>query len=206
MGSNVERQWDIAACIYKLICEEDDKVEALQEFMECLAVEDDVEKEEIPEYFTPKEIQNLANNCGQMLKGTLRKLIAEKLTKQEFYARLWKDVIAENDVLLDEKEKIFALYYIWQDDRIPYFDVSCGLEMSDEEFSEIRKCKEELLRKATFVLNTNFLQKTQRSSVLLEIIDECEYKKEKAVILAHVLDSAEKKGAKKLWDRIQESE
>jgi len=186
-----------------MICEEEDKGNALREFLEYSASETDMEIAEIPEYFTHEEIQMFTRNCGQMLRGILRKIIAEKLPKQEFYTKLWEKVIIENGILSEEKEKIFALYFIWKDDRIPYFDVSSGLKMSNEEFNNIRECKEELLKKASFVLSTNFSQKTQRSSVLLEIIDECENDKERAVILAHSLDVAEKKVAEKILESIQ---
>ena len=204
-GRNREQQCNIAASAYEIICKHEDKGKALQMFLE----DSNIEGEEIigiPESFTSEEIETLTKNCEPMLDGILRKLIAERLPKKDFYAKLWEKAIIENIFLVEEKEKIFALYYFWKDERTPYFDVSYGLEMSNEEFVEIRKNKEELLKKVNFVLNIDYLQKTQRSSLLLEIIDECEDEKEKAVVLAHGLDVVETKGIEKLLASIQKKE
>ena len=202
--NNNEREWDIVAKIYEMICKEENQGRALQEFLEYSMEEyEDIEETiNIPVYFTKQEIQVLEKNCGQLIEGALNKLILERLPKTDFYQKLWKKIIVENSMLEEEKEKRFALYYIWKDNRIPYFDISGGLTMSNEEFKEICKYKEELLKKVNFVFSINFLQRTQRSSLLLEIVNECKDEKERAVVLAHGLYIAENKGIEKIMNKL----
>ena len=106
-------------------------------------------------------------------------------------------------MLFDSKNvKIYALGRIWSDARIPYFWVKDGLKMSNEEFIAIIERKKELLQEANFVLNCKYEQRTETGSLLLDILERCDDDKEKAVVMAGILDFLEKKVALKvLWEQ-----
>ena len=97
-------------------------------------------------------------------------------------------------MLFDSKdEKIYALGRIWSDARIPYFCVKDGIKMSNEEFISIIENKKELLQEANFILNCRYEQRTETGSLLLDLLERCDDSKERAVVMARILDLLEKK-------------
>lgn len=54
------------------------------------------------------------------------------MTPGNFYGELWKKAIAKSSILEQQKERIYALYRIWIDGRIPYIQPEDGLKMTNE--------------------------------------------------------------------------
>lgn len=128
-----------------------------------------------------------------LIDGLLNKLVSRHYEKEKFYNDLWDSVVG-SDLLFDEKQtKIYALGRIWSDPRIPYFQVEAGIKMSNEEFIGIIEKKKELLQEASFILSCKYEQRTEASSVLLGVLDRCENDKEKAVVMAKIIDYIEKR-------------
>lgn len=178
---------DIAASVYQTIKKAERPEELLRFFLENVDEIDSSEENEVEQRFTASEVQKLRSDCGQMIDGTLSKLINSSLEEETFYHELWEKVIDKNNMLSTEDEKIYALCQIWRDGRIPYFKLEPGLKMSNERFREIGTEKRKLLKKAIFVMNKDFEQKTERSSNIVRILDLCENEEEKAVVLAQIL-------------------
>lgn len=86
----------------------------------------------------------------------------------EFYTQLWK-AITSNSVFPDEKSKVFSLYEILIDARIPYFHIDAEVlySMSNERFKELRKENRSMTQKIRFILLMKFEQKTEKASALL---------------------------------------
>lgn len=174
-----------------MILQEDDKVSALMYFLECRGDEDEEEPIDIPKYFAEDELESLVVMCKELANGIIKNLLFRNLSKETFYQRLWQSLFSENSVLSEEKEKIFALGYLWQDKRIPYYNFGEGIKMSNEEYQKIRKDKKTILDKIDFVLSLDVFQKTQRSSLMLELLEESGSDNEKAVVMSHILDSVQ---------------
>lgn len=196
LGRVKGEQIDIAAAVYDMIQKEKNKAEAFRFFLEH-ADEIETTGEEAAEcVFTASEIQKLTRNCGQLAQGILDNVIGKNLEEDAFYAELWKRGIEENSNLPEEKEKIYTLYRIWTDGRIPYFKLGNGLLMTNERFREIVEEKQTELKQVRFLLNSRFSQRTERSSLLIQVLNSCETEEEKAVILAQILLMAEYKAYK----------
>ena len=200
LGRVKGEQIDIAAAVYYMIQKESNRADAFRFFLEHADELETTGEAEAESVFTASEIQKLSRNCGQLAEGILDHVIGKNFDEADFYAELWKRGIEENINLPEEKEKIYALYRIWTDGRIPYFKLDEGLLMTNERFREIVGEKQSQLKQVRFLLNSRFSQRTQRSSLLVRILDSCETEEEKAVILAQILLMAEYKAYKRSTD------
>ncbi len=98
------------------------------------------------------------------------------------------------------------MYYIWMDNRIPYFELPETLRVGREEYGQI---VDKLLKKeqqARFILASDFKQWSEVSYLLLELLDEVEDKKEKAVLLSYIFQLREEMLLGKLLSRIARRE
>lgn len=184
-------KFDQSAVVYKMIKEAEEPQELLEYFLDKMCYLESSQEEEVEAFFTAAQIQVLQKEFDILLDGILNKLISKHLDKKAFYCELWKNL--ESDILFEkEEQKIYALYRIWIDKRIPYFQIEDGIKMSDEEFQKVTKKQNELLHEIVFVMNCSYIQKTERSGKLLGLLDKCEDNREKSVLLAYILDIAER--------------
>lgn len=128
---------------------------------------------------------------GTLVEGILDKLISDRMNEDDFYCAVW-DEIQNSTYFVQEKEKIYAMYVIWTDGRIPYYKMPEGIQMENEKFGEIIKKNNEQIKKIIFILNSKFAQKTERSSLLIGVLDSLETEEDKAVILAQILAMIDK--------------
>lgn len=150
------------------------------------------DEKDIEAYFTAQQMQKYSKEYGRLIDGLLNKLTNRHYEKEKFYFELWENI--NSDLLFDDKDvKIYALGRIWSDSRIPYFCVKDGIKMSNEEFAAILENKKKLLQEVTFILSCQYEQKTESSSLLLDVIKRCDNNKEKAVVLAKILNLTEKR-------------
>lgn len=181
--------------------EADSPKAALRFFLENADYIDSSDEKEVEAHYTADQLQKYENMYSEMIEGLLNKLVKSHVSKDQFYEQIWKGII-EEDIIVEERDaKIFALAKLWSDPRIPYFSVNVGMKMSNEEFAQIINDKKELFQEATFVLGCKFEQRTESSSLLLDIINRCTNEKEKIVVMAHILDMVERKILLKLFHR-----
>lgn len=183
---------NICACIYQmLIAQPDDAPEALRYFFE---------NSELIESANCKTANdgNISESTGKILKKQYAEIVdalfeqqlSKNLPISVFYQKIW-EIISVSPCFDDENARIFALYYIWIDARVPYFQLGDGMSMSNKEFQEHSDKMIKDIQKARFILRTTlFEQRTSRASVLLELIESQKSDKEKAVLLSHVLSFA----------------
>lgn len=162
-------------------------------------------KEEAEAEFTAEEKDRYVASYGKLIDGSLEALLRENLPAPEFYGRLW-NVIQNNTILVSEKQKAFALYYIWIDARIPYFELEEGLTMSNKEYRDYIMQYEEILKKARFILFTPTNQKTQRASRVVTLLEEMPDDRAKAVLMAQILNMRAKAGIVVRSSRRKETE
>ena len=193
---------DIAVLLYERIQKEENPAAAFQYFLENADEIISSEEVETESSFTSEEIKKLQKKCDVLVTGILENLLSENTSSQEFYQRLWTDGICKNVLLQDEKEKTYALYRIWQDSRIPYFQLDHGMEMSNEVFMEISEKNRQLIKKAFFIINSSFAQRSQQSDLLLRVLDECATNEERVVVMAQILGNIEMKVLLNLFEAL----
>lgn len=142
--------------------------------------------------FAALDFMQFEYRCGTLVEGILDKLMSDRMDEDDFYCAVWNE-IQESRYFVQEKEKVYAMYEIWTDGRIPYYKMAEGIQMENEKFGEIIRKNIEQIKKIIFVLNSKFAQKTERSSLLIEILDSLETEEDKAVILAQILAIIDKR-------------
>ena len=197
---------DIAAQIYFMLEKEENAGQKLQYFLAATNEIESSEEEPVEQHFLPKQIGELREKCDDLIRGVLGKLIKENMDEKDFYDALWEKGIRNNPLFEQEDEKIYALYCVWMDRRIPYYKLDMGIKMPNEEYKEITVKNEARIRKAVFVINSDFSQKTERASLLNKILDESKSESEKAVILAQILDAMIQKVVEGLLNRTSDEE
>ena len=76
--------------------------------------------------------------------------------------------------------------------------------MQNEKFKEIISEKNLEIKKAAFILNSEYDQRTEKSSLLLELIKSCENEQEMAVLLAVILDIDETRAVKNVINILKD--
>lgn len=185
---------DAVAEIYFFMLEEKNPAEALQFFLENADGTETDQTLAIPVHFSNEEIEYLQSKCKQLVSGIITNLTCQRLGIEEFYEKLW-NVIQNNALLESDKEKIYAVYCLWLDNRLPYFQIDKGMRMSNEEFQALSSKLEKKIKRTFYILNAPLKQKTERASLIISLLGECDTEEEKAVILAQALAYVEKKTA-----------
>lgn len=158
------------------------------------------------------EVSDLKDEYGQtvdtLLDALLQKAIKANMSAELFYENVW-NLIIQNPIFSEEKEKAFALYYILIDARIPYYPINPGMEMNNAEFRSLIEECEEAIQTAKFVLAVDFPQKTMEASNLVDIIlSQDDYKKQVVVMSRIVLELRDrnKRLLDTLLDKIKEDD
>ncbi len=194
---------DIAAIVYEQILSEKDPVAAFQYFLKNADDIVSAQEQEIPPRYTATEIQNLQRKCASCVKGILNGALERNCPEEEFYSLLWHSIADHNPMLSEQDDVIYALCLIWQDGRIPYFQLEEGIKMSNEDFQEISRKNMLLIKKAFFIIRSSFAQRTELSALLLNILSECETVEDKVVVLSQILAKQEQKIISELYAGMQ---
>lgn len=130
-----------------------------------------------------KETYKGIDNLEKHIVGTL---VRSNLPEEDFYRGIWEKI---NDPILfsTESTQIAFLLSLWNDSRIPYFQLEKGCSMDNEEYRAISKTISPKIKKARFILCTSIEQKTQRASLLMKVADSIVDERERTVFWAKVL-------------------
>ena len=116
----------------------------------------------------------------------LKKAYQNGYSAQEFYRSLWIG-ICNSGIITTLIERAFAMYYIAIDKKIPYFYLKSGVLMSNEEFRACMKKNEENLQKIRFILASEYSQKTEEASLVLNELINAESFEDQIIIMTGVL-------------------
>lgn len=126
------------------------------------------EKEPVPisEYNSQKD--RLEEQYGTIVNSLIKTYCQQNDDENVFYHTLWS-LINESLLFNTESKKIFALYFILIDKRIPYFKIDdCLLySMSNDRFAELLQKTAQSGQRIRFILKSDFSQKSERAAVLL---------------------------------------
>ncbi len=120
----------------------------------------------------------------------LGNLIKQKPEVAKFYLDLWEE-ITRKTLFATDLDTVAAITYLCSSSRIPYYKLSDGLKMDDEEFARIAKDSIEYLRKMLFVLSVGYEQRTEVASLLMSVLDEVKDYNTKVVLFANLMSFCE---------------
>ena len=174
--------------VYGMIKSSDTPEIELRYFYETYYDSIDSSEENILEtHFSEEDSKHLEVQFGKLIDAMLDNTQSRNLPDNEFYATLWNQIINCSYFITDD-QRAFALYYIWIDKRIPYYHLSDGMHMSNEAY---RKNTEELIdeiKKMRYILNASYLsQKTERASLVLDILEKVNTKEKQVVLLSQLI-------------------
>lgn len=136
------------------------------------------------------EYDELKNRYGKSVNDTLENqikiAILQNLDNEKFYSNLWES-ICFNSFFNDKHSKAFALYYIVTDNKIPYYNIEHGLQIENENYPCIRKEISIPLKKFEFINNLDFMQRAEKSSFVLKLIDSLDTEEKKIVLLSEIM-------------------
>lgn len=128
------------------------------------------------------------SQLGSVADSMLEAILTQRPSEEAFYSKLWELVV--NPFFSTDERQAFALYHMLIDKRVPYFEIGEGITMSNPEYRERRRALSESLARIRYVLNAPMDQKTQKGSLLLEVIATQSAPEDQAVLMAEVLNQS----------------
>lgn len=153
---------------------------------------ENIENEKLSHAFKDEEKRELGNNYAQMIDGMVDTLMKRHLEEPEFYRELWEKVIVGNVMFDKKEEKEYALYRIAKNIRIPYYYLKDGLKMTNEEFDNHIKSLNKQVNQVKFIMRSPFQQKTERMSLINEVLKSAQGDEQRSVLLAVVYTEIER--------------
>lgn len=198
---------NLALQIYELIIAQEETAQSkiFQYVCEIWGTVNSSDEIDTPVKVTTVEYEWLKMLHGEMVDAALvsyiRKGLSQKWSREVFYEHFWK-FIRENVMWETPEEKAFAIYYIAIDARTPYFNVGIGLKMNDDDFSHIQDEIFDVYRQFLFINAMEFEQKTEKASLIVNLIDSLDSQEAKTVLMARIIDCYQKR-IEKLISRIK---
>jgi len=140
---------------------------------------------EIIQYFSEDEIEQYESAYGDVVNGLINSNIKKcnlgLIKQKEFYKVLWDTFFANFSTT---KELAFALYFTIVNKNIPYTYLGKPISMSNDRFRELLEKNESSIEKIKAILKSNYSQRTERASLLLNCLNEIEDLESKVAVLA----------------------
>lgn len=113
----------------------------------------------------------LRERKSEAIQSKIASYIGKNNSRKIFYKKCY-NYIFESKTLKCDEERIFALYLLIMDRRIPYYpyDVSKAYEMDNERFRDIFEHSKQELKLLQTYSHQSFPQKTMQASVILDIL------------------------------------
>jgi hypothetical protein len=181
-GSSINR----VAELYRIIMKAPETIrpELIKEVSEKYGNIESSEKRPVPEIISEAEKTALKARYGGTVNAMLDALIKSNLPQDAFYSGIYS--LIQNPFYKTDQARIFSLYYILIDKRIPYFQLPEGLRMSDEEYKNRLQRNETIVKRLKFILSCQFQQRTEEADLVLKAIDQAK-NEDRVVILAQLL-------------------
>jgi hypothetical protein len=123
----------------------------------------------------------------KMVLGYIDYLTQCRFTEDEFYQRLW-EFIQRRELFPEEDDRSVAFLICMKNRVLPYYCMPEGIQMEDGEFRE-RWTRLKIQReKIDFVMNHQYLQKTERASRIISVFQELPDERDKAILMVGLLD------------------
>jgi len=130
--------------------------------------------------------KTLLNKYSDLIKGLLHALLIDNLPEDVFYQAVW-DRIQKEDLLAEKDGLSVLLYVLMTSLYIPYFQLPEGIKMEDSEYRGLSEKHSQEIRRILFALVAPLAQKTERASILLNLLQNCADEKERAVMMSFII-------------------
>ncbi len=194
--SHAKMDVNLCAVAYQMLkaSDSEDRPLMLADFIKGVRRSESDGSMKLPVVITKPEEANLMGRYGSYVDQKLEKLIAEGPEEKEFYERL-SEFFFNDEMLQDGKAGTIAIFDCVIDKRLPYHKVSTekAISMDQEHFVElINRIGDDALETIESVLSYDFEQKTERASVVLDLIESREDPEERIIMLTRVFQHFEK--------------
>lgn len=160
---------------------------------------EDIYKEAGNGFLSDEVLGQIADGIGDLGNRIVLNLVKQRPSEEAFYANLWEK-LQDTALLPDREAQSLFLCWLWLDTHIPYYQIGEGCRMEEEEFARRKNELWPLLKKAFFILSFPLRQRTQRSSLLMELADELADERDRAVywscVIKRLQDDARRKERK----------
>lgn len=179
---------DLCYEIYKKLKEEPNKSLTFKLLCESLSY---IEPEDIEDkFFNRDEIYKLKKTYGKFIDESIRSTIfSTNLNNKDLesaYNSLW-NIVFESNILVTDKEKSFALFWIIIDKTIPYQILGKATRMNTEEYQAICDKVSKSINKIQYIIDFPFEQRTETSSLVLDEILSMSDPDERVVLMSQAL-------------------
>ena len=126
---------------------------------------------------------------GRQVDKRMMALQNMELPEKDFYDKLWR-YLSTTPFLPTFEARVIGLYNCVIDKRLPYYAInrSASLSMDQEEFeAHLTSIGEKKLGRMEYILNADFDQKTEQSSLIVAMMDSLRTFEERTVFLARVI-------------------
>ncbi len=182
---------DYIAGVYEQISGEPQAAELFREFVEEEILNFKARKDVKARLFEEPEAQRWFAHKSRLTEGYIDYLSQMDLAEPDFYEKAW-DFVDKSDYFSDKTERKLAFRSVCMHPLVPYYQVPEGLHMDEEEYREILKRLLPICCRIRFVFSKMYEQRTERASVLADILKMVSDEREKVVLLAVMLNEQEK--------------
>lgn len=126
------------------------------------------ESKQVPVSKYSTQEDRLTEQYGDIVNSLIKSYGQQNEIEDIFYSKIWS-IINESMIFDSEAKKIFALYYVLIDKRIPYFKIDETLlySMSNDRFQELLRKTAQAGQRIRFILKSEFSQKSEKAAVLI---------------------------------------
>ncbi|MGI6250332.1 MAG: hypothetical protein ACOYKD_03100 [Anaerolineaceae bacterium] len=164
----------------------DANVLALQFFLTEFERVDSDKSQKVELVYFVSESEEYEERIRSQVDQYVDELIKNKVSEQAFYEEIWKHS-QDKQFYANDKESAYVIYSLLTSPRCPYFELQQGIQMENEEYSRLLSKLTTETQKVRFILASQFNQKTEYSSLLLDLLDSIEDKSERIVLLTTIL-------------------
>lgn len=150
---------------------------------------------QIPEYITFNHEKEMRDKYGKVVNQLLALILRENLPEREFYTKVWD--LVQNPIFVDKESRAFCFYYIIIDRQLPYFQIGIGRKMSEANWAATADRLAKEGKKVRFLLLTEFPQKSEQASLILDEIEQLDDEEDRIWLLAQALNEIRLQGERK---------
>ena len=144
------------------------------------------EEWDLQEIFTKSEESEMFEEAKHNLLNILIELRKYDYSEHEFHNKLW-NMISDSDKF-EEKERYMLFFACAANKTLPYINKVDVLTMTQEEFDvSIKEMNPSILAQVKHIFNQDFEQVTEDASMFLSLLEQCNGKKDKAILLSIIL-------------------
>lgn len=180
---------------YKIINESDDLEKDFQYLCENLLELPQEKEVTIKTYISEEEYEFIRKIYDGRIDGILSEIINKVnygiLKQDQFYSELYQK-LTQN--FTNKKELAVAFERVVADTRIPFIYLGKPLSMKQKDYAEGIKRNEENIKKIIYILKTNYSQKTEEASMVLNLLESIEDYTDRVIVMAQIIDLLKRGG------------